>query len=111
MPNMENWIHLVAEPLDKPEREAWFTSFDMQYAQGHLQLHRKAAELCSFQIIGVEATVTYHVNNGFSCLTTKPTVFQKVMDQTLNELPNSYQFIDDILVVTKNYGSRTLGED
>ena len=45
MPNMENLVHLVAELPDKPEGEAWLTSQDMQYAQSHLPLHRKGAEL------------------------------------------------------------------
>ena len=102
MPNMESLIHLVAELLDKPKEETCFTSLDMQYAQGHLLLHRKAAELCSFQIIGVEAIGKSHFITGFSWLTTKPIDFQKVKDQTLDGLSNSYPFIDDILVATKN---------
>ena len=65
MPGVENLIHLVAQLLDKPTGEVWFTSPDIQYAQSHLPVHRKAAELCSFQIIGVKTTGAYHFNTGF----------------------------------------------
>ena len=82
MPNIENLIHLMADLPDKPEGEAWFMSLDMQYAQGHLPLHQKAAERCSFQIIGVESTGTYHFNVVSHENPVKSTDFQKVIGET-----------------------------
>ena len=58
MPNMDHLNDLVAEQLEKPEREARFTSLDMQYAWGQVPLNHKAAQQCNFQFYGGEATGT-----------------------------------------------------
>ena len=58
-PNIDHFIGLAAEQLEKLEREAGFTSLDLQYAYSQIQLDTKAAEECNFQIICGEATGTY----------------------------------------------------
>ena len=101
MPRMDHLIDLRAEELEKLKGEASFTSLDMQYVYGPFSVDTKAAEQWNFQIIGGEATVTYRLSTGFYGLTTMPTELSKTMDQFLDMLPDTYTFIDDILIVTK----------
>ena len=39
MPNLDNFLDMVAEKLDTEEGEAWFSSVDMTYAYGQVPLH------------------------------------------------------------------------
>ena len=92
----------VAEIINgETEGEVRFTSLDMQYAYGQTELHPETARHCNFQIIGGRATGTYAFNTGFYGLTIMPPEFQKIMDQLLHNIQNTFAFIDDILVVTK----------
>ena len=102
MPNLEHLVDMVAEQLDtENEGIAWYTSLDMQYAYGQVPLNKETAKHCNFQIIGGKATGTYKFVTGFYGLTVMPTEFQKAMDTELANIPNTYVFLDDILVVTK----------
>ena len=102
MPNLEHLVDLVVEQLDNKERrKALYTSLDMRYAYGQLPLEGETAKHCNFQIIGAKATGTYRFITGFYGLTLVPTEFQKAMEQELGNLPNTYVFLDDILIVTK----------
>ena len=102
MPNLEHLVALVTEQLDNKEHEnALHTSLDMRYAYGRVPLAEETAKHCNFQIIGGNATGTYRFITGFYGLTIMPTEFQKTMDQELANLPNTYVFLDDILIVTK----------
>ena len=102
MPNLEHLVDLVAEQLDNKEQEkAFYTSLDMRYAYGQVPLDEETAKHCNFQIIGGKATGTYRFITGFYGLTIMPTEFQKAMDQELGNLPNTYVFLDDILIVTR----------
>ena len=99
MPNSEHLVNMVAEKLDtENKRIAWYTSLDMQYAYGQVPLDKETAKHCNFQIVGGKATGTYIT--GFYGLTVMPTEFQKAMDAELANIPNTYVFLDDILVVT-----------
>ena len=102
MPDLESLMDKIAEVINsKQEGEVFFTSLDMQYAYGQTQLHPETAKHCNFQIVGGETTGTYAFNTGFYGLTTMPPEFQKIMDNNLHELNNTFTFIDDILIVTK----------
>ena len=102
MPNLEHLVDMVAEQLDtENEGIAWYTSLDMQYAYGQVPLNKETAKHCNFQIIGGKATGTYKFVAGFYGLTVMPTEFQNAMDTELANIPNTYVFLDDILVVTK----------
>ena len=102
MPNLEHLVDLVAEQLDNKEQgKAFYTSLDMRYAYGQVPLDEETAKHRNFQIIGGKATGTYRFITGFYGLTIMPTEFQEAMDQELGNLPNTYVFLDDILIVTR----------
>ena len=102
MPNLEHLVDLVAEQLDNKENgRALYTSLDMRYAYGQVPLDEETSKHCNFQIIGGKATGTYRFVTGFYGLTIMPTEFQKAMDQELGNIPNTYVFLDDILIVTR----------
>ena len=52
MPNLENFVDMVAEKLDKEKREAWSSSVDMTYAYGQVPSHELTKKHCNFQIVG-----------------------------------------------------------
>ena len=102
MPNLEHLVDLVAEQLDNKEQgKAFYTSLDMRFAYGQVPLDEETAKHCNFQIIGGKPTGTYRFITGFYGLTIMPTEFRKAMDQELGNLPNTYVFLDDILIVTR----------
>ena len=100
MPNSEHLIDMVAEQLDQTNNgNAWYTSLDMKYGYGQVPPDEETVIRCNFQIIGGKATGTYRFITGFYGLTVMSTEFQKAMDSELVNLPNTYVFLDDILVV------------
>ena len=100
MPNLENLMESVAEIITgKQEGDVWFTSLDMVYAYVQRVLHPETAT--KFQIIGGETTGTYAFKTWYYGLATMPPEFQKIMDKILHKTKNTFSFIDDILVVTK----------
>ena len=101
MPNLDNLIDMVAEQVTQSSEQAWFTTLDLKYAYGQLQLNDSTAKHCNFQIFGGEATGTYKFITGFYGLTIMPTEFQRAMDTVLANEKNVFIFIDDILIVTK----------
>ena len=44
---------------------------------------------------------TYRFINGFYGLSDMPAIFQKTIDKTLENIPNKFNFLDDILIITK----------
>ena len=93
---------MVAEQLDTVNKGiGWYTSLDMQYALGQVPSDKETAKHCNFQIVGGKATGTYRFITGFYGLTVMTTQFQKAMNANLGNIPNTYVFLDDILVVTK----------
>ena len=53
VPNLENLIDMIAEKLDKEEREAWYSSVDMTYAYGQIPLHELTKNTVIFKLSGV----------------------------------------------------------
>ena len=101
MPNVEHLIDIVAEQIDNQDGEKpWYTSSDMRYAYGQVPLDKETAKHCNFQRIAGKATGTYRFTTGFHGLTVMPTEFQKAMETEIFNLPNTYVFLDDVLVVT-----------
>ena len=100
MPNVENLMDMIAEKMNENEGEVWFTTLDLRYAYGQIQLEEETARQCNFKIIGGEATGTYRYVNGFYGLTVMPTEFQRVIDKVLEKEKDAFSFIDDILVCT-----------
>ncbi len=105
MTNIEEHVDQVAQIVtsEKPG-QAWFSSADLDYAYGQLDLSEETAKQCNFSIVGGEATGTYQFRTGFYGLADMPAEFQQAMDRTLNNRPGVFAFIDDVFIVSK--GSR-----
>ena len=99
-PNLDNLMDMIAEHVEQGAGETFFTTLDMTYAYGQVELSEETSRHCNFQIIGGKATGIYRFVTGFYGLTTIPTEFQRIMDLTLAGITNTFAFIDDILIVT-----------
>ena len=101
MPNLESLIEKVAEIVnDNKGDEVFFTSLDMQYANGQTTLNPETANHCNCHIVGGQSTGTLAFSTGYYGLTIMPPEFQKIRDQILHN-KNTFAFIDVILIVTK----------
>ena len=101
MPKLEHLVDMFAEQLNIHNTgQGWYTPLDMRYAYGQVRFDKKTAKHCTFQKIG-KATGTYRFITGFYGLIVMPTKFLKEMDMELSDLPNTYVFLDDLLIVTK----------
>ena len=105
MPNIEEHVDQVAQIVtsEKPGK-TWFSSADLDYVYGQLDLSEETAKQCNFSIVGGEATGTYQFKTGFYGLADMPAEFQQAMDRTLNNRTGVFAFIDDVVIVSK--GSR-----
>ena len=101
MPTLDNLMDMNAEHVEQGPGETFFTTLDMTYAYGQVELSEETSRHCNIQIIGGKATGIYRFVTGFYGLTTMPTEFQKIMDLTLADITNTFAFIDDILIVTQ----------
>ena len=100
MPKLHNLMDMIAENVGKGPGKTFFTTLDMTYAYGHVELSADTSRQCNFQIIGREATGVYKIVIGFYGLFTMPTEFQRIMDVTLTGISNTFSFKDGILIVT-----------
>ena len=101
MPNLDNLMDMIAEQAGGGEGTTYFTTLDMKYAYGQVELSPETSRHCNFQILGGAATGVYRFVTGFYGLTIMPTEFQRIIDLTLAGITNTFAFIDDILVVTR----------
>ena len=58
--------------------------------------------------MGGELLGTYILITGFCGLTKKPTERQKAIDQEIADIPNTYVFLNDILIVTNGKHYKTV---
>ena len=101
LPNHDNVMEQVAEIINSDnQEEVLFTYFDMLYAYGQIELNPETPRHCNFQIIGGRPTGTYAFNTGYYGLTIMRPEIQKIMDNLLHNIRNTFAFIDDILIVT-----------
>ena len=102
MPNIEMLIDTISQHLTNTQngQQAYFTTLDLKYAYSQLNLHHDTAKHSNFNIICGESTGFYRFKTGFYGLTDMPAEFQKAMDYTLVGLPNTYCFLDDIIIVS-----------
>ena len=100
MPNMEELISRISRKIADGETDIiWISKLDLDYAYGQLQLSKLTKDLCIFAITGGNFTGYYRFLKGFYGLADIPTIFQEMIDQTLeNKHP---AWLDDILIVTK----------
>ena len=66
MPKVESADHMAGEQLDYSEGEAWFTSFDLNYAYGQIEMFQKNGR--EFQLLNYwqRGDCTVPVHNSFS---------------------------------------------
>ena len=81
--------------------KTYFTTFDLQYAYGQLNLHAETARPCNFNIVSVDMTGAYQFKTGFYGWTDMPAEFQKALVCTLTRPKNTFCFLDDILIVSR----------
>ena len=102
MPNLEDLTNSLAETIKTGEKgKIWFSSVDLKYAYGQVELNEELAKHCNFAIIGGNASGICRYKTGFYGLTVIPTEFQRIIEEILINNPNVFIFIDDILIVTK----------
>ena len=66
MPNLENLMDMIAEQVGTEKTgKTYFTSLDLTYAYGQVELSSDTSKHCNFQIIGGEATGVYRFVTGF----------------------------------------------
>ena len=78
-----------------------FSKFYLEYAYSQIPLHPEIRKHCNFNILGGKSTSTYKFINGFYRLSDMPTTIQKTLDRTLENIHNRFNFLDDILIITK----------
>ena len=101
MPKMEESISRKSRKIaDGPADEIWISKFGLDYAYGQLLLSKETRNFCIFAVTGENFTSYYRFLKGFYVLAGIPTIFQEIIDQTMeNEHPT---WLDDIIVVTKS---------
>ena len=51
MPHMEDLLSRISRKIaDGPADEIWISKFDLDYTYGHLQLSKRAMDLCIFAV-------------------------------------------------------------
>ena len=77
-------MDMIAEHVGTSETGLqFFTTLDMTYVYGQVDLSADTARHFSFQMLGGKATGVYRFVTGRYGLATMPTVFQTIMDLTL----------------------------
>ena len=75
IPNLDNLMDMIAEHGEQEPGKTFFTTLDLAYAYGQVDLSEATSRQCNFQIIGGAKTGIYRFITGFYGLTTKPTGF------------------------------------
>ena len=100
MPNLDNLMDMIAKHGEQGPGKTFFTTLDMTYAYGQVELSEATSRQCNFKIIGGAATGVYRFVTGFYGLTFVPTELKRTMVLKLTGITNTFAFIDDILIVT-----------
>ena len=104
MPNIDTLIESISQQISAPasQNTTYFSTLDLKYAYSQLNLDTNTANHCNFNIISGDMTGTYRFQTGFYGLTDMPAEFQKAMEYTSIGLKNTYCFLDDILIASKD---------
>ena len=103
MQSIDHLIDAVATYISERSNQNgifYFSKVDLKYDYSQIPLDPELEKLCNFNILGGNAAGTYRFPNGFYGLTDHRT-FQKTIDVTLQNCHNKFEFLDDILVITK----------
>ena len=101
MQSIDNLMDAVAKYLSESKQipgEFFFSKIDLKYAYSQIPLHPTIQKHCNFNILGGKSTGTYRFINGFYGLSDMPAIFQKTIDKTLENIPNKFNFLEDILI-------------
>ena len=104
MQSIDNLMDSVAKYISDNKNEPGkflFSKTDLKYAYSQIPLHPEIRKHCNFNILGGKSTGTYQFINGFYGLSDMPATFQKTLDKTLENIDNKFNFLDDILIITK----------
>ncbi len=103
MPNIDEIFDNISQIITSRKNKTdsvWFTMLDFRYAYGQNPLSPETSQQCHFSIVGGQATGTYKFKTGFYGLADMSAEFQQTLDMILQDLPNVYAFIDDLLIVS-----------
>ena len=105
MQSIDNLMDSVAKYISDNKNKQGnflFSKVDLKYAYSQIPLHPEIRKRCNFNILGGKSTGTYQFINGFYGLSDMPATFQKTLDKTLENIDNKFNFLDDILIITKD---------
>ena len=90
MPNIDSLIQTLSQTFSiAPQKTAYFTTLDLQYAYSQFNLHSYTARYYNFNLVSVvsdNTTDTYRFKMGFYGLTDMPAELQNAIDRTLTGL-------------------------
>ena len=104
MQSIDNLMDSVAKYISDNKNKQGiflFSKVDLKYAYSQIPLHPEIRKHCNFNILGGKSTGTYQFINGFYGLSDMPATFQKTLDKTLENIDKKFDFLDDILIITK----------
>ena len=104
MQSIDHLIDAVALYISERRKSPgtyWFSKIDLKHAYSQIPLDESIAKHCNFSILGGRATGPYRFINGFNGLMDMPATFQKTIEKTLEGINSKFEFLDDILVITK----------
>ena len=73
MPNLDNLMNMIAKHVEQGSSKTFFTTLDLTYAYGQVELGEATSRQCNFQKIGGAATGIYRIVTELYGLTTMPT--------------------------------------
>ena len=104
MQSIDNLMDSVAKYISDNKNEQGnflFSKIDLEYAYSQIPLHPEIRKHCNFNILGGKSTGIYQFINKFYGLSDMPATFQKTLDKTLENINNKFNFLDNILIITK----------
>ena len=91
------------------ELPLYISTIDSEYSFGQVKLHPKTtSKQCNIAIKGGDATGYYQLKKGFYGLSVMPTIFQEIIDKTLEYQTPAWQ--DDIIILTRSTPEEHLAE-
>ena len=86
----------IEETLDHLQGARWFSSLDLQAGYWQVELEEEDKPKTAFSVGGNLGF--YECNRMPFGLTNAPATFQRLMEQTLKDLPNCFAYLDDIII-------------
>ena len=77
--------------------EFFFSKTDLKDTHSQTSLHPSIQKRCNFG----KSAGTYRFINGFYGLSDMPATFEKTIEKTLENIPNKFNFLVDILIITR----------